>query len=128
MKTLTEFLNNDESYEINEAVDGSLIALLITQIATLTGIVFGLITMNNTASIAYGEESIIDIIKGWFKDRKAKDIAKKLAQDSDIQAFLQQPTSKQRSGWRKLLQSKLDEKDFEYITRITKNSVKDKIK
>lgn len=128
MKTLTEFLKNNESYEINEAIDGSSIALIITQIASLTGIIFGLITMNNATSNERGEESFIDIIKGWFKDRKAKGIAKKLAQDSDIQAFLQQPISKQRSGWRKLLQSKLDEKDFEYITRITKNSVKDKIK
>ena len=98
MKTLTEFLNNDELYEINEAVDASLLTLLIAQIASLTGIICGLITINNVTSTEYGEESFIDIIKGWFKDRKAKGIAKKLAQDSDIQAFLQQPVSKQRSG------------------------------
>ena len=96
MKTLTEFLKNDASYEINEAIDGSSITLLITQIASLTGIIIGLITMNNATSNERGEESIIDIIKGWFKDRKAKGIAKKLAQDSDIQAFLQQPISNQR--------------------------------
>ena len=41
MKTLTEYLNNDTSYEINEAIDTSLMTILITQIATLTGFAVG---------------------------------------------------------------------------------------
>ena len=77
---------------------------------------------------SYGEPTVIDVIKSWWKDRKANNIAKKLAQDNDVQEFLRQPITRQRSGWRKLLQSKLDEKDYDYISKITKNSVKDKIK
>lgn len=128
MKRLTEFLNNDESYEINEATDASLLTLLMTQIITLTGFAIGMVIADNITSNKYGEETIIDVIKGWWKDRKAKGIAKKLAQDNDVQEFLRQPITRQRSGWRKLLQSKLDEKELEYITKITKDSVKENIK
>ena len=128
MKSLTEFLNYDESYEINEATDASLLTLLMTQIITLTGFAIGMVIADNITSNKYGEESIIDVIKGWWKDRKAKSIAKKLAQDNDVQEFLRQPITRQRSGWRKLLQSKLDEKELEYITKITKDSVKENIK
>ena len=126
MKTLTEYLNlnNDTSYEINEAIDTSLMTILITQIATLTGFVVGAHVVYNS----YGEPTVIDVIKSWWKDRKANNIAKKLAQDNDVQEFLRQPITRQRSGWRKLLQSKLDEKEYDYISKITKNSVKDKIK
>lgn len=127
MKTLTEYLNNDTSYEINEAIDTSLMTILITQIATLTGFAIGARVVDSFNN-SYGEPTVIDVIKSWWKDRKANNIAKKLAQDNDVQEFLRQPITRQRSGWRKLLQSKLDEKDYDYISKITKNSVKDKIK
>ena len=127
MKTLTEYLNNDTSYEINEAIDTSLMTILITQIATLTGFAVGALVVDRFDN-SYGEHTVIDVIKSWWKDRKANNIAKKLAQDNDVQEFLRQPITRQRSGWRKLLQSKLDEKDYDYISKITKNSVKDKIK
>lgn len=127
MKTLTEYLNNDTSYEINEAIDTSLMTILITQIATLTGFAVGALVVDGFNN-SYGEPTVIAVIKSWWKDRKANNIAKKLAQDNDVQEFLRQPITRQRSGWRKLLQSKLDEKDYDYISKITKNSVKDKIK
>lgn len=127
MKTLTEYLNNDTSYEINEAIDASLMTILITQIATLTGFAVGALVVDRFDN-SYGEPTVIDVIKSWWKDHKANNIAKKLAQDNDVQEFLRQPITRQRSGWRKLLQSKLDEKDYDYISKITKNSVKDKIK
>ena len=109
MKTLTEYLNNDTSYEINEAIDTSLMTILITQIATLTGFAVGARVVDSFYN-SYGEPTVIDVIKSWWKDRKANNIAKKLAQDNDVQEFLRQPITRQRSGWRKLLQSKLDER------------------
>ena len=64
------------------------------------------------------------LLKSWIKDKKAVKIAEKLAKDPEVVAFLDQPKSKQQRGWRKLLQSKLSEDEFEYITRITKDLVK----
>ena len=71
-----------------------------------------------------GGETPYTILKSWIKDKKAVKIAEKLAKDPDVVAFLEQPKSKQQRGWRKLLQSKLSEDEFEYITRITKDLVK----
>lgn len=84
--------------------------------------------MGSAMSTYYGDNTIPEIISNWWKDHKAKGIAKKLAQDSEVQEFLQLPVSKQRGGWQKLLKTKLDEKDYQYIYKISKNCVKDKIK
>lgn len=73
---------------------------------------------------ASGGETPYTILKSWIKDKKAVKIAEKLAKDPDVVAFLEQPKSKQQRGWRKLLQSKLSEDEFEYIARITKDLVK----
>lgn len=73
---------------------------------------------------ASGGETPYTILKSWIKDKKAVKIAEKLAKDPDVVAFLEQPKSKQQRGWRKLLQSKLSEDEFEYITKITKDLVK----
>ena len=126
MKTFTQKINSMQN--INEGVDPSLMTILITQIATLTGFAVGALVVDKVINDSYGDPTVIDVIKSWWKDRKANNIAKKLAQDTDIQEFLQQPISRQRSGWRDLLKSKLDEKEYDYISKITKNSVKDKIK
>ena len=115
MKTLVEKINESA---INEGIVeiGVIIYSVILAISTFV--------CGDLYIQAEGLESPYAIFKSWIKDKKAAKIAEKLAKDPDIVAFLDQPKSKQQSGWRNLLQSKLSEDEFEYITRITKNLVK----
>ena len=71
---------------------------------------------------------LYDNIKSWWYDKRAKQIMSKLFDDDEIKNFLNQPKYKQDRGWRDLLKSKLSEDEYKYITRITKNKVKDNIK
>ena len=115
MKTLVEKIN--ESF-INEGMAeiGMIISSVILAISMF---VSGELYIHST-----GRETPYTILKSWIKDKKAVKIAEKLAKDPEVVAFLDQPKSKQQHGWRKLLQSKLSEDEFEYITRITKELVK----
>lgn len=115
MKTLVEKINESV---INEGIVE--IGMIISSII----IAISMFVCGELYVQASGLESPYTIFKSWIKDKKAVKIAEKLAKDSDVVAFLDQPKSKQQHGWRNLLQSKLSEDEFEYITRITKNLVK----
>ena len=115
MKTLVEKINESV---VNEGL--AEISMIISSIIlSISMFVCGELYVQ-----AAGLPSPYTIFKSWIKDKKAAKIAEKLAKDPDIVSFLDQPKSKQQQGWRNLLQSKLSEDEFEYITRITKDLVK----
>ena len=64
-------------------------------------------------------------IKDWWYDRKARAIMSRLLDDEDIKAFFEQPLIKQKTGWRKLLLSKLEVNEIKYMSRLTKAKIKD---
>ena len=130
MKNIKEYINKSDynifdNVTINESSLGILLPLIMTQVSVL--ILMATKNLNSRNSYLY-EPSMLDTIKSWWKDKKAAKIIKKLALDEDIQKFLQQPLSKQQSGWRDLLKTKLDENELEYINRITKSKVSNEIK
>lgn len=129
MKDIKTYINEFDynifnDVTINESSLGFLLPLLMSQISMLI-----LMTSKNLHSSSYSEyePSMLDTIKSWWKDKKAAKIIKKLALDDEIQKFLQQSFSKQQSGWRDLLKTKLDENELEYIYRITKTKVSNEI-
>ena len=109
---------------INESSLGLLLPLLMSQVSML--ILMTAKNLHSSGSYEY-EPSMLDTIKSWWKDKKAAKIIKRLALDDEIQKFLQQSPSKQQSGWRDLLKTKLDENELEYIARITKTKISDEI-
>ena len=119
MKDIKEFINKEQ---INE--DVLLTSVLATQMMVVSTQIFCM-TMQNSDFSGF---NLIDTIKNWWKDIKANKIIKKLAQDEDIKQFLKDNEGKQGKGWRDLLRSKLSENEYEYITRITQNKTRLKIK
>lgn len=115
MKTLVEKINesvvNEGMVEIGMIISSVILAVCM-------------FVSGELYTQAQGFETPYTIFKSWFKDKKAVKIAEKLAKDPDVVAFLDQPKSKQQKGWRNLLQSKLSEDEFKYITRISKELVK----
>jgi len=124
MKDIKEYIVTENFSEelINE--DVLLTSVLATQMMVVSTQIFCM-TMQNSDFSGF---NLIDTIKNWWKDIKANKIIKKLAQDEDIKQFLKDNEGKQGKGWRDLLRSKLSENEYEYITRITQNKTRLKIK
>ena len=124
MKDIKEYIVTENFSEelINE--DVLLTSILATQMMVVSTQIFCM-TMQNSDFSGF---NLIDTIKNWWKDIKANKIIKKLAQDEEIQQFLKDNEGKQGKGWRDLLRSKLNENEYEYITRITQNKTRSKIK
>jgi hypothetical protein len=124
MKDIKEYIVTENFSEelINE--DALLTSVLATQMIVVSTQIFCMGMQNSDFSCF----NLIDTIKNWWKDIKANKIIKKLAQDEDIKQFLKDNEGKQGKGWRDLLRSKLSENEYEYITRITQNKTRSKIK
>ena len=121
MKNISELIRENKESSINENFNLALtFAPVFAQICMAIAIVIG-------ENYDPDSPSLFDRISSWWKDQKAKKIIKKLADDKEIQDFLNQPMNKQHKGWRDLLRMKLTDDEFEYITRITKNKVKRQI-
>ena len=100
---------NDNTPNMNEGVGTSIM---------LVGVLLQFISMMFSASSGSGEFSVgrfWDTIKQKKDLFVVKRIAKRLEGDSDIQAFLKSPNSKQRGGWQKLLLTKLKEDEIKYF-------------
>ena len=124
MKDIKEYIVTENFSEelINE--DALLTSVLAIQMMTVSTQLFCMAMQNSD----FSGFNLIDTIKNWWKDIKANKIIKKLAQDEEIQQFLKDNEGKQGKGWRDLLRSKLSENEYEYITRITQNKTRSKIK
>ena len=124
MKDIKEYIVTENFSEelINE--DVLLTSILASQMMVVSTQLFCMVMQNSD----FSGFNLIDTIKNWWKDIKANKIIKKLAQDEDIKQFLKDNEGKQGKGWRDLLRSKLSENEYEYITRITQNKTRLKIK
>ena len=124
MKDIKEYIVTEKFSEelINE--DVLLTSILATQMMVVSTQLFCMVMQNSD----FSGFNLIDTIKNWWKDIKANKIIKKLAQDEDIKQFLKDNEGKQGKGWRDLLRSKLSENEYEYITKITQNKTRSKIK
>jgi len=124
MKDIKEYIVTENFSEelINE--DVLLTSILASQMMVVSTQLFCMAMQNSD----FSGFNLIDTIKNWWKDIKANKIIKKLAQDEDIKQFLKDNEGKQGKGWRDLLRSKLNENEYEYITRITQNKTRSKIK
>ena len=124
MKDIKEYIVTENFSEelINE--DVLLTSILASQMMVVSTQLFCMVMQNSD----FSGFNLIDTIKNWWKDIKANKIIKKLAQDEDIKQFLKDNEGKQGKGWRDLLRSKLSENEYEYITKITQNKTRLKIK
>ena len=124
MKDIKEFLNiTNQTEEIEEINENAAEIIVLT--SYMITIICQLMVMTGFAILG-NEEGMFDSIKYWWRDKKVKKIAKRLAEDSDVKAFLAQPKSKQK-GWKKLIETKLSDKELKYIHSISRNKVSDKI-
>lgn len=64
---------------------------------------------------------IKDDISSFFKDRKLKKIAEKYKNDEEVQEYVKDPKKK---GWRKMLETKLDQEEIQYINSLTRTYFK----
>ena len=120
MKNLTEFINEN----VNES---------LTTISLLAATIF-FSTVTMASSIAGGINAstddldprspwqvIKDDISAFFKDKKLKKIAEKYKDDPEIKEYLENP---KKSGWRKMLGTKLEPEEIQYINSLTRNYFK----
>lgn len=119
MKNITEYIGNQN---INESI-ASLSILAAS-------VFFTAITMAASAKAnletSYGDDRSIfqiikDDIKGFFKDKKLKKIAEKYKNDEEIQEYVKNPNKK---GWRKMLETKLEPEEVQYINSLTRTYFK----
>jgi hypothetical protein len=129
MKNLVEFINeniDNESNRVNESL-GSLSLLAAS-------VFFTAITMAASAAAATNAhylsshveprsvwQIIKDDIAGFFKDKKLKKIAEKYKNDEEIQEYVKNPNKK---GWRKMLETKLEPEEVQYINSLTRTYFK----
>jgi len=113
----------NEDVTINESVDPEILSnLLIGLQLAAAG------TLLLYRDISAGSDSLfLDYwkkIKTKWHDYKYKKniqpIIDRLKEDKDIQNFLKQPISKQRSGWINLINSKLLDNEKQYLKKIHK--------
>lgn len=64
---------------------------------------------------------IKDDIRGFFKDKKLERIAKKYKDDPEIIEYLE---NSKKPGWRKMLETKLEPDEIQYVNSLTRNYFK----
>lgn len=113
MKTLKGFVNEEQ---INEDIASTALScVLIMQCITYLCILIGIGKLSD-------DEGMFDSIKYLWKNRKVKKIAKRLSEDTEVKAFLDQPKSKQK-GWKKLIETKLSDEEKKYLHSISRDNV-----
>lgn len=125
MKDLVDFIvesSKAESNNINESI-GSL--SIIAASAFFTAIIMAASAKahleNSTEDNRSAWQIIKDDIYSFFKDRKLKSIAEKHKNDAEIQEYVKNPNKK---GWRKMLETKLDQEEIQYINSLTRTYFK----
>ena len=125
MKGLTDFIaesSKAESNNINESL-GSL--SIIAASAFFTAIIMAASAKahleNSTEDNRSAWQIIKDDIAGFFKDKKLQKIAEKYKNDEEIQEYVQNPKKK---GWRKMLETKLELDEMQYINSLTRTYFK----
>jgi hypothetical protein len=113
MKSLNEFVN--ESVVNESIVDALLIAQCI-----LTYILVGLFDDAFGKGYMLHPGEMIADIKRWATDVKVSKIAKRLANDKEVQSFLM---NNDKDGWKNILLKKLSKDEIQYISQLTKLKV-----
>lgn len=110
--------------KINESLTASLTLLAATTFFSMSMIAAGIAG----ADASTGDmdprtpwQIIKDDITGFFKDKKLKKIADKYKDDPDIKEYVENP---KKTGWRKMLETKLKPEEIEYINSLTRKYFK----
>ena len=120
MKSLVE--------SINENVNESLTAISLLAATTFFSVM--MVTGSLAAGVNVSTDNldprspwqvIKDDISAFFKDKKLKKIAEKYKDDPEIVEYLANP---RKSGWRKMLETKLEPEEIQYINSLTRNYFK----
>lgn len=121
MKNLNEYLDDTV---VNESL--GTISLIAATIFFSTMMMVGAASSN--ASMELGDadsrspwQIVKDDISGFFKDRKLKKIAEKYKDDPEIKEYLENP---RKTGWRKMLGTKLEPEEIQYINSLTRSYFK----
>jgi hypothetical protein len=120
MKNLNDFINEN----VNESL--GTISLIAATIFFSTMMMVGAAASNaNDSSSDFDPRSpwqvIKDDISAFFKDKKLKKIAEKYKDDPEIKKYLENP---KKAGWRKMLETKLEPEEIQYINSLTRNYFK----
>ena len=120
MKNLVEFIDKN----VNESL-ATISLLAATTFFSAMMIAGGISAGVNASTDDLDSRSpwqvIKDDISGFFKDRKLKKIAEKYKDDPEIKEYLENP---KKAGWRKMLETKLDSEEIQYINSLTRNYFK----
>jgi len=120
MKSLSDYINEN----VNESL--TTISLLAATTFFSTMMIVGSLAAGINASTDDLDprspwQVIKDDISAFFKDKKLKKIAEKYKDDSEIKEYLANP---KKAGWRKMLETKLEPEEIQYINSLTRNYFK----
>ena len=102
-----------EEFHTKDKINEDLLALLPS--LSLLGFGIGmLITGTDVPALVKSDWN------SYWADRKINKIILRLKDDDDIKAFFAQPTSRQQSGWKALLKSKLSDEEIQYMSILNK--------
>ena len=122
MKSLTDKIQENT---INEGL-GTISLLAATTFFSVMMMVGAAAASAKThGGTSYDDRSPLEIIKddiaGFFKDKKLKKIADKYKDDPEIMEYVSDPKKK---GWRKMLETKLEPDEIQYINSLTRTYFK----
>ena len=123
MKTLVEYINENQEEQINETfldpILRSLNSTLLYMFFSMIGMFIANKIRNKVAATDFVEvksKLVPSFIKKWIRNKKICAIIDRLCDDEDMIAFFSQPKSKQHKGWRALLDAELTDEEKEFIT------------
>ena len=120
MKSLTEFIDEN----VNESL-ATISLLAATTFFSAMMIAGGISAGVNASTDDLDPRSpwqvIKDDISSFSKDKKLKKIAEKYKDDPEIKEYLAIP---RKAGWRKMLETKLEPEEIQYINSLTRSYFK----
>lgn len=120
MKSLTDFINEN----VNESLTTISLLAATTFFSTMmiaSSLAAGVNASTNDLDPRSPWQVIKDDISAFFKDKKLKKIAEKYKDDPDIAEYLANP---KKAGWRKMLETKLEPEEIQYINSLTRSYFK----
>ena len=121
MKNLNKYLNETIVNESLATISLFAATTFFSAMMIIGGISAGVNASTGDADTRSTWQVIKDDISGFFKNKKFKKIAEKYKDDPEIKEYLENP---KKPGWRKMLSTKLEPEEIQYINSLTRNYFK----
>jgi len=121
LPTYNEFINEQEE-AVNE--DASSLATSIMLLMQSTALLAVAMAKSGAFDTYGSDQSLKGWWESWKRDRKVNKILDRLQKDPEIIEFLALPANQQKGKWQKLVSTKLNKDEIEYLNSVSRDRVK----